>query len=75
MSVGVKVTFSAGVPALGTALGVVQTNVPGTEAVPPVRVDEVNVCPYVMALAVGQTDTVGFAAFATVTLTCPVTLV
>ena len=33
--------------------GVVKAKVPGTLAVPPVRVDEVRVCPIVIALATG----------------------
>ena len=71
--VGVKVTLSDGNPALGAVPGAVQAKVPGTEAVPPVKVDEASVCPKVMALAVGHADTVGVALF-TVTLTCPVTV-
>ena len=71
---GVKVTLSEGVPALGTVAGVVQANVPGTEAVPPVSVDEARVWPEVMALAVGQTVTVGVVLLFTVTVTEPVTV-
>jgi hypothetical protein len=38
---------------------VVKAKLPGTEATPPVSVDEASVCPTVMALAVGHVDTVG----------------
>ena len=37
LSVGVKVMLTVLVPAFGAAEGVVKANVPGTEAVPPVR--------------------------------------
>jgi hypothetical protein len=37
--------LSEGVPAEGAVLGVVQANVPETEAEPPVSVDEASVCP------------------------------
>jgi hypothetical protein len=69
----VNVTLSLGVPPLGTIVGVVQVNVPPTEAEPPLSVDDASVCPYVIALAVGHTDTVGVALF-TVTLVKPVTV-
>jgi len=71
-SVGVKVTLSDTVPAAGAVLGVVKAKLPGTEAVPPVNVEEARVCPKVMLLAVGNTVIVGVALF-TVTLTVPVT--
>jgi hypothetical protein len=45
VSVGVKVTLSEGVPAPGAVDGVVHENVPATDAVPPVRVDEDRVWP------------------------------
>jgi hypothetical protein len=45
VSEGVNVTLSEGVPAFGTVLEVVHANVPPTEAVPPVRVEEASVCP------------------------------
>jgi hypothetical protein len=38
--VGVKVTLSAVAPTGGTVVGAVHVNVPATEAVPPVSVDE-----------------------------------
>ena len=66
-----KVTFWLVVPAAGTVAGVVQENEPGTEADPPVSVDDASVWPDVIALAVGHADTVGVALF-TVTLTEPV---
>jgi hypothetical protein len=71
--VGVKVTLSDGVPAPGAVLGVAQAKAPGTEAVPPVNVDEASVCPYAIALAEGHADTVGVVLF-TVTATDPVTV-
>jgi len=43
--VGVKVTLSDGNPALGAVPGAVHAKAPGTEAVPPVNVDEASVCP------------------------------
>ena len=43
VSVGVKVTLSEGVPAPGAVVGVVQENVPATEADPPVSIDEARV--------------------------------
>jgi hypothetical protein len=52
-------------------LGVVQAKLPGTEAAPPVSVDEASVCPKLMALAVGHDDTVG-VAWVTVTEEVPV---
>ena len=45
VSVGVKVTLWEDVPAAGAVVGVVHENVPGTEAVPPVSVDEASVWP------------------------------
>lgn len=71
-SVGVKVTLSDTVPTAGAVLGVVKAKLPGTEPVPPVNVEDANVCPKVMLLAVGSTVMVGVALF-TVTLTVPVT--
>ena len=70
-SVGVKVTLSEGVPAGGAVVGVVQAKVPGTDAVPPVSVEEAKVCPKLMGLAVGHTETVGVTLL-TVTVTKPV---
>jgi hypothetical protein len=69
----VKVTLSLGAPALGDVVGVVQANAPGTEAVPPLRVDDANVWRNVIALAVGHAETVGVALF-TVTPTEPATV-
>ena len=60
---GVKVTLSDDVPAPGLVLGAVQAKVPLTDAVPPLNVEEASVCPKVIALAVGQADTVGVAWF------------
>jgi hypothetical protein len=59
VSVGVKVTPSLGAPAPGAVVEVVQEKEPVTDAVPPLRVDEASVWPYVIALAVGHADTVG----------------
>jgi len=56
------------VPVPGTVVGEVQANVPLTEAVPPLSVEDASVWPNVMTLAVGQTETVGVALF-TVTFT------
>jgi hypothetical protein len=70
LSEGLKVTLSEGVPAPGTVVGVVHANVPGTEAVPPVKVEDASVWPYVMALAVGHAEIVGTAWF-TVKVTEP----
>jgi hypothetical protein len=69
----VKVTLSLGVPALGVIAGVVQAKEPGTDAVPPLKVDKDSVWPEVIALAVGHAVTVGVAWF-TVTLTVPATV-
>jgi hypothetical protein len=74
VSVGVKVTLSDGVPAPGVVAGAVQAKPPDTEAVPPANVEEVNVCPKVMALAAGHADTVGDVELFDVTLTCPATV-
>jgi hypothetical protein len=46
-------------------LGVVHAKVPPTDAVPPLRVEEARVCPYVIALAVGQAETVGVTGLTT----------
>ena len=54
---------------LGTVLGVVQANVPGTDAAPPVSVEDANVWPTAIVLAVGSVDTVGVAWFTTM-VTC-----
>jgi hypothetical protein len=53
---------------VGAVLGVVKAKLPGTEAVPPLKVEDAKVCPKVIALAVGHTLTAGVALF-TVTLT------
>ncbi len=45
VSVGVKVTLCADVPAPGAVAGVVQAKLPATDAEPPVRVEEARVCP------------------------------
>ena len=72
-SAGVKVTLSLGVPPLGTSVDEVQANVPPTDAVPPVNIEDASVWPYVIALAAGHADTVG-VALVTVTLTVPATV-
>jgi hypothetical protein len=51
-------------------VGVVQEKVPGTEAVPPVSVEDARVWPYVIGDAVDQTVTTGVALF---TVTTPLT--
>jgi hypothetical protein len=51
----------------------VQANVPPTDAVPPVNIEDASVWPYVIALAAGHADTVG-VALVTVTLTVPATV-
>ena len=66
-----KVTLSEGEPAGGAVVRVVQVKVPGTDAVPPVSVEEAKVCPKLMGLAVGHTETVGVALF-TVSVTLAV---
>jgi hypothetical protein len=71
--VGVKVTPWLAVPAPGDVVEVVHANVPLTDAVPPVSVDDASVWPYVIAFAVGHAVTVGVALF-TVTFTEPVTV-
>ena len=48
-------------------MGVVHEKVPGTDALPPVSVEDASVCPEVMALAVGHAETVGVASRFTVT--------
>jgi hypothetical protein len=45
VSVGVKVTLWAAVPAPGVAPGVVQEKTPATEAAPPFNVEEAKVWP------------------------------
>jgi hypothetical protein len=50
----------------------VKAKLPATEPVPPLNVEEANVCPKVIALAVGNAVIVGVALF-TVTLTVLVT--
>jgi hypothetical protein len=64
----VNVTEAVYVPALGAVEGVVKANVPGTDATPPLRVEEARVCPYVIGLAVGGVVIVG-VALPTLTLT------
>jgi hypothetical protein len=61
LSVGVKVMLTVLVPAFGVAEGVVKANVPGTEAVPPVRLAPERDDPYVMVPAVGGVVMVGVA--------------
>jgi hypothetical protein len=69
MSVGVKVTLCEEDPKGGTVVGVVKAKPPGTDATPPVSVDEARVCPTVMALAAGHVDTVGVTLLIAI---CPV---
>jgi hypothetical protein len=57
----VKVTLSEGLPAPGAVLEDVQAKLPATEAVPPVKLEDDRVCPYVIAPAAGQAVTVGVA--------------
>ena len=73
MLVGVKVTEYVVVPVVADVVGVVQANVPATDAVPPVSVELASVWPYVKPDAVGQALTVG-VAFVVVTLTVLVTV-
>jgi len=61
VSVGVNVTLSASLPRDGVVEGVVHVNIPATEAVPPLNVEEARVWPTVIALADGHTETVGVA--------------
>ena len=68
VSLGVKVTPRAAVPALGAVLDDVKLNAPAVLAVPPLNVEEAKVCPKVIPLAVGAALIVG-VAFATVTFT------
>jgi hypothetical protein len=70
----VKVTLSDCVPTLGAVVGVVQAKLPATEAVPPVKVEEASVWPYVIAEAFGQAEIVGVALF-TVNVTLAVAVV
>jgi hypothetical protein len=44
---------------VGAVLGVVKAKLPATAPVPPLNVEDAKVCPKVIALAVGQTLTVG----------------
>jgi len=59
MSVGVKVTLCEAVPTFGAVDGVVKAKLPGTDPTPPLKVELVKVCPYVMALATGRVVIVG----------------
>ena len=70
-SVGVKVTPWLAVPALGALAGLVKAKVPGTEAVPPVRVESARLPPKVIAEAVGA-SVISTAALLTVTFTVEV---
>ena len=67
-SVGVNVTPWLAVPALGAVAGLVKAKVPGTEAVPLLRVESARVWPKVIAEAVGAVAMVGVALL-TVTFT------
>jgi hypothetical protein len=66
VSVGVNVTPWDAVPTPGVVPGVVNANVPGTVAAPPLSVELARVCPNAIDVAVGAVVTVG-VAFATVT--------
>ena len=68
MSVGVKVTPCGEAPTAGVMEESVQAKVPSTLAVPPLRVEEAKVWPWVIPVAVGATLMVG-VALATVTFT------
>jgi hypothetical protein len=61
VSVGVKVMPTLLAPAVGTVVGEVNANVPGTDAVPPVRVASDRAVPNVMLPAVGGVVIVGVA--------------
>ena len=61
VSLGVKVTPWLPVPALGEVLVVVKAKDPAVLAVPPLSMELANVCPYVIALAVGAAEIVGVA--------------
>ena len=61
VSVGVKVMPSLLVPEVGTVDGEVKANVPGTDAVPPVRVASDRGVPKAMLPAVGGAVMVGVA--------------
>jgi hypothetical protein len=69
----VKVTPWLAVPVAGAVVDVVQEKAPGTEAVPPLSVDEASVWPKAIAPAAGHADTVGVALF-TITPTEPATM-
>ena len=68
-----KVTPSLAVPVPGAVADVVQEKVPGTDAVPPLSVDDASVWPKVIAPAAGHAETVGVALF-TITPTEPATV-
>jgi hypothetical protein len=59
ISDGVKMTLSFCCPAVGAVVAAVHANVPLTEAVPPVSVDNASVWPYVIVLAAGHAVMVG----------------
>lgn len=72
--VGINVQFCEAVPTVvGAVLVTVKANEPGTEATPPLRVEDAKVCPIMIDVAVGDVVIVGVALF-TVTSTVPVTL-
>ena len=60
-----KVTPWLAVPVGGAVVEVVHEKAPGTDAVPPLSVDDASVWLYVIALAVGHAVTVGVALFTT----------
>jgi hypothetical protein len=59
ISDGVKMTLSFCCPAVGAVVAAVHANVPLTEAVPPVSVDNASDWPYVIVLAAGHAVMVG----------------
>ena len=59
VSVGVNVTPCEAVPTEGAVVGVVNANVPGTLATPPLSVEFANVCPNMIPVAVGAVVIVG----------------
>jgi hypothetical protein len=63
VSDGLKVTPWLAVPAFGAVEGVVKVNNPSTLATPPLNMEESNVCPYPIDVAVGITVIIGVALF------------
>jgi hypothetical protein len=63
VSDGLKVTLCVAVPTLGAVEGVVKANAPATLPLPPLNMEESNVCPYPIDVAVGITVIIGVALF------------